>query len=96
MNRHIYIKSLFLLLIFGLAISCADQKTEAAQNTIESDPVQSEEKDSPNGITTFQKTEAAQNTIESDLVPSEEKDRPNGITTLVVTGNVHGQIDPCG
>ncbi len=67
MNRHIYIKSLFLLLIFGLAISCADQKTEAAQNT-----------------------------IESDLVPSEEKDRPNGITTLVVTGNVHGQIDPCG
>jgi hypothetical protein len=67
MNRHIYIKSLFLLLIFGLAISCADQKTEAAQNTIESDPV-----------------------------PSEEKDRPNGITTLVVTGNVHGQLDPCG
>jgi|TARA_B100000035_G_scaffold60792_1_gene49041 hypothetical protein len=67
MNRHIYIKSLFLLLIFGLAISCADQKTEAAQNT-----------------------------IESDLVSSVEKDRPNGITTLVVTGNVHGQLDPCG
>ncbi len=55
------------MLIFGLAISCADQKTEAAQNT-----------------------------IESDLVSSVEKDRPNGITTLVVTGNVHGQLDPCG
>ena len=67
MNRHKSIKRLFLLLISGLVISCADQKTEAAQNT-----------------------------IESDLVPSEEKDRPNGITTLVVTGNVHGQIDPCG
>ena len=67
MNRHKSIKRLFLLLISGLVISCADQKTEAAQNTIESDPVQSEEKDSPNGI-----------------------------TTLVVTGNVHGQIDPCG
>ena len=67
MNRHISIKRLILLLVCGLAISCADQKTEAAQNT-----------------------------IESDLVSSVEKDRPNGITTLVVTGNVHGQLDPCG
>ena len=67
MNRYISIKRLILLFASGLVISCADQKTEAAQNTIESDPVQSEEKDSPNGI-----------------------------TTLVVTGNVHGQIDPCG
>jgi hypothetical protein len=67
MNRYISIKRLILLFACGLVISCADQKTEAAQNTIESDPVQSEEKDSPNGI-----------------------------TTLVVTGNVHGQIDPCG
>ena len=67
MNRYISIKRLILLFACGLVISCTDQKTEAAQNTIESDPVQSEEKDSPNGI-----------------------------TTLVVTGNVHGQIDPCG
>ncbi len=55
------------MLVSGLVISCADQKTEAAQNNIESDPVQSKAKDSRNGI-----------------------------TTLVVTGNVHGQLDPCG
>tara|TARA_Y100000310_G_scaffold315733_1_gene366597 strand:+ start:106 stop:309 length:204 start_codon:yes stop_codon:yes gene_type:complete len=67
MNRHKSIKRLFLLLVSGLVISCADQKTEAAQNNIESDPVQSKAKDSRNGI-----------------------------TTLVVTGNVHGQLDPCG
>ena len=67
MDSHISIKRLILLLVCGLVISCADQKTEAAQNTIESDPVQAEKKDSPSGI-----------------------------TTLVVTGNVHGQLDPCG
>ncbi len=67
MNRHISIKRLIILLACGLVISCADQKSEAAQNIIESDPVQTEKKDSPSGI-----------------------------TTLVVTGNVHGQLDPCG
>ena len=82
MNRYISIKRLFLLFACGLVISCADQKTEAAQNTIESDPVQFKENNNSNRAN--QKTE------------SEDKNSPNGITTLVVTGNVHGQIDPCG
>ena len=67
MNRHISIKKLILLLVCGLAISCADQKTEASQNI-----------------------------SRSESVISEDEKQPTGTTTLVVTGNVHGQLDPCG
>ena len=67
MNRHISIKRLILLLVFGLAISCADQKTEASQNI-----------------------------SRSESVISEDEKQPTGTITLVVTANVHGQLDPCG
>ena len=54
-------------MVCGLAISCADQKTEASQNI-----------------------------SRSESVISEDEKQPTGTITLVVTGNVHGQLDPCG